>query len=106
MNLSQFRELFQEYLVTIEEAKQKKAHHDQLRNIFVGFLDKAFGVKCAEVELEKGIQFSEVRGFIDALYKDIIFEFKRDLATERDKGLQELSTYIQSLQGSQLFAVT
>ncbi len=106
MNISQFKEQFQEYLGHIEEAKQKKQHHDQLRSIFVSFLDKAFGVKCAEVELEKGIQFSEVKGYIDALYKDIIFEFKRDLASERDKGLQELSTYIQSLQGNHFGILT
>ena len=106
MKQTEFQTHFQEYLKNIEEARQKKAHHDQLRNIFVGFLDKAFGVKCAEVELEKGIQFSEVRGYIDALYKDIIFEFKRDLATERDKGLQELSTYIQSLQGNHFGIIT
>ncbi len=94
MKQTEFQTHFQEYLKNIEEAKQKKAHHDQVRNIFVGFLDKAFGVKCAEVELEKGIQFSEVKGYIDALYKDIIFEFKRDLASERDKGLQELTKMV------------
>ncbi len=55
MKQTEFQTHFQEYLKNIEEAKQKKAHHDQLRNIFVGFLDKAFGVKCVEVELEKGI---------------------------------------------------
>ena len=67
MKQSEFQVYFKEYVASIEEAKQKKAHHDQLRSIFVGFLDKAFGVKCADVELEKGIQFSEVRGYIDAL---------------------------------------
>jgi hypothetical protein len=106
MKQIEFQKHFQEYLNNMEEAKQKKAHHDHLRNIFVGFLDKAFGVKCADVELEKGIQFSEVKGYIDALYKDIIFEFKRDLATERDKGLQELSTYIQSLKGNHFGILT
>ena len=106
MNLSQFRELFQEYLVTIEEAKLKKAHHDQLRSIFIGFLTQAFSVKHEEFELEKGIKAAKVRGFIDALYQDIIFEFKRDLATERDKGLQELSTYMQSLQGNHFGILT
>lgn len=106
MKTSEFQVYFKGYIASIDEAKQKKAHHDQLRNIFVGFLDKAFGVKCADVELEKGIQFSEVRGYIDALYKDIIFEFKRDLATERDKGLQELTTYIQSLDGNHFGILT
>lgn len=106
MKLAEFQTHFQEYLNNMVEAKEKKAHHDQLRNIFVSFLDKAFGVKCTDVELEKGIQFSEVRGYIDALYKDIIFEFKRDLPTEREKGLQELNTYIQSLPGNHFGILT
>ena len=50
MKPSEFQVYFQEYLASIEEAKQKKQHHDQLRNIFMGFLDKAFGVKYTEVE--------------------------------------------------------
>jgi len=67
-----------------------------LRNIFMGFLAKAFGVQQEDVELEKNIKLLKVNGFIDALYRDIIFEFKRDLAVEREKGLLELTTYIQS----------
>ncbi len=106
MKQLEFQVYFQEYLASIEEAKQKKAHHDQLRNIFMGFLDKAFGVKYTEVELEKNVKFSEVRGYIDALYQDIIFEFKRDLALEREKGLQELTTYIQSLKDNHFGILT
>jgi hypothetical protein len=106
MNQTIFAKHYQKYLDNITEAKQNKAHHDQLRNIFVSFLDKAFGVKCEDIELEKGIHFSEVRGFIDALFKDVIFEFKRDLTLEREKGLQELTTYIQSLKGNHFGILT
>lgn len=63
-----FESHFKEYLKNIEEAKEKKAHHDQLRSIFLSFLNKAFGVKHEEVELEKGIHGVKVNGYIDALY--------------------------------------
>jgi hypothetical protein len=105
MKQLEFKVYFQEYLATIEEAKQKKAHHDQLRNIFVGFLSKAFGVKYDEVELEKGVQIAKVKGYIDALYQDVIFEFKRDLTIEREKGLLELDNYIKSLSGTTYFGI-
>jgi len=68
MNISQFREQFQEYLHQIEEAKLRKAHHDQLRSIFIGFLTQAFSARHEEFELEKGVKAAKIRGFIDALY--------------------------------------
>ena len=105
MKQSEFQQYFQEYLANIEEARQKKAHHDQLRSIFVGFLSKAFGVKYDEIELEKGVQIAKVKGYIDALYQDVVFEFKRDLTTERDKGILELSNYIKSLSGTTYFGI-
>ncbi len=84
MNLSEFKGQFQEYLHQIEEAKLRKAHHDQLRSIFIGFLSQAFSIRYEEFELKKGIKAAKVRGFIDALYQDIVFEFKRDLDAERE----------------------
>ncbi|MCL0092033.1 N-6 DNA methylase, partial [Dehalococcoidales bacterium] len=105
MNLSQFKERFQEYLDHIEQAKLRKAHHDQLRSIFIGFLTQAFSVRHEEFELEKGVKVAKVRGFIDALYQDIVFEFKQDLDTEREKGLAEVTNYLQSLRDGTYFGV-
>jgi len=105
MNLSEFKGQFQEYLGHIEEAKLRKAHHDQLRSIFIGFLTQAFNAKYEEFELEKGVKAAKVRGFIDALYQDIVFEFKRDLDTEKEKGLAELASYLQSLKDGTYFGV-
>ena len=105
MKQLEFQVCFEEYLASIEEAKQKKAHHDQLRSIFVGFLSKAFGVKYDELELEKGVQIAKVKGYIDALYQDVVFEFKRDLTTEREKGILELDNYIKSLSGTTYFGI-
>jgi len=106
MSFTEFQPQFQQYLNRIEEAKQKKAHHDQLRSIFVGFMSRAFSVDYEEFELEKGVTVARVKGFVDALFQDTIFEFKRDLATEREKGLRELSTYLQSLPGDHFGILT
>jgi type I restriction-modification system DNA methylase subunit len=105
MNLTDFETQFQQYLSRIEEARLSKAHHDQLRSIFIGFLSRAFGVDYEEFELEKGVRATKVRGFMDALFQDIVFEFKRDLDTERETGRRELTDYLSSLKGGTYFGV-
>jgi hypothetical protein len=105
MNLTEFESQFQQYLNRIEEAKLAKAHHDQLRSIFIAFLSRTFGVAYEEFELEKGIKAAKVRGFIDALFQDIVFEFKRDLDAEREAGKRELTDYLTSLRDGTYFGV-
>jgi hypothetical protein len=108
MNLDQFKEELNSYLDHINEAKAKKLHHDYRRALFMDFVSKSFNVPCVEVELEKDIKGSSFAGYIDALYKDIVFEFKRGLVNEREKGIEELTKYLKSLhhQGSYFGVLT
>src|SRR5690606_30083015 len=46
-----------------------------------------------EIEIEEKLRVAEVRGFIDALYNSVIFEFKKDLKRERDDAMVELKKY-------------
>jgi len=96
MQARYFSRAFFSYLEKIEEAKRRKASHDQLRHLFIGFLSKAFNVQYEDIELERGIKAVQVRGFIDLLFQHLIFEFKRNLEAEREKGKEELSRYISS----------
>lgn len=98
MNLDEFAKELTKYLNSIEEARVKNAHHDYRRSIFMIFAGKAFDLPLEEVELEKGVKAAKIRGRIDALYKDIVFEFKRNLDNEREKGKKELTNYLGSLQ--------
>ena len=98
-----FQSYFGDYLSAIREAKDKGASHDYLRQVFIDFARKSFRVDPTDVELEKGIKGAKLRGSIDALYQDIIFEFKRDLKIERDKGKEELERYLRSLGDKQVF---
>ena len=86
-----FETCFSDYLSAIREAKGKGASHDYLRSVFIDFAGKSFNVDPVDVELEKGIKGAALRGSIDALYQDIVFEFKRDLKIERDKSKEELA---------------
>ncbi|MFQ5996187.1 MAG: N-6 DNA methylase [Dehalococcoidales bacterium] len=98
-----FENYFNDYLSAIREAKSRGASHDYLRSVFIDFARKSFNVDPIDVELEKGIKGATLRGSIDALYQDIVFEFKRDLRIERDKGKEELERYLRSLGNKQVF---
>ena len=101
--LQPFENHFSAYLSAIREAKAKGASHDYLRSVFIDFARKGFNVDPVDVELEKGIKGTTLRGSIDALYQDIVFEFKRDLKIERDKGKEELERYLRSLGDKQVY---
>jgi hypothetical protein len=101
--LEPFQSYFSDYLSAIRAAKEKGASHDYLRQIFIDFARKSFNVDPVDVELEKGIKGTKLRGSIDALYQDIVFEFKRDLRVERDKGKEELERYLRSLGNKQVY---
>jgi len=103
--LEPFQSYLEDYISVIQEAKSKGRSHDYLRQVFLEFARKSFRVDPTDVELEKGIKIAKVRGFIDALYQDIVFEFKRDLDTEREKGKAELTSYLQSLRDGTYFGV-
>lgn len=98
-----FEDHIQNYVSAIREARSKGASHDYLRQVFIEFARKSFQVNPIDVEIEKGVAGTKLRGFIDALYQDIVFEFKRDLKSERDKGKEELERYLQSLGNKQVF---
>ena len=106
MDLSDFAVEFQTYLDNMEQARAKKQHHDYRRSLFVNFITKCFDVPNVEVDLEKNVRGTSFVGSIDALYKNIIFEFKRDLEDERDTGVAELTKYLMNLhRGENYFGI-
>ena len=72
-----------------------KASHDLIRQFFVGFLHEAYGVQYSEINIEEAVLI-EVRGFIDALFQHVIFEFKKDFKAEKSDGLVQLKNYLSS----------
>ena len=85
------------YLHSLAQARAQSIHHDELRHRFLDFLRNAFpSLDAEELELEHPVKALGVRGYIDALYRHVLFEFKRDLNRERAKGLEELQRYISA----------
>jgi len=66
ISLQPFESYFRDYLLAIREAKDKGASHDYLRQVFIEFARKSFNVDPTDVELEKGIKGTKLRGSIDA----------------------------------------
>jgi len=93
-----FSEVFQDYLSQARAAKAENRHHDYRRALFLDFLKLAFGFKPDEFEVEKFLKIDlRQHGWVDALFRDLVFEFKRDMERERADGLRELQDYLRTL---------
>lgn len=86
------------YLERARQAAADNTHHDYRRGLFLDFLRDVFGVKVGEVEIEKFLKIDRRQyGWVDALFRNLVFEFKRDFERERADGLRELTDYLRTL---------
>lgn len=87
-----------DYVEQVTEAIAAKKHHDHRRWLFMNFMRDAFDIEAKEIEIESKLKGAEFRGYIDALYQYIIFEFKTDLRKEHGDAEYELTKYFRSRQ--------
>jgi N-6 DNA Methylase len=85
---------FSEYRSRSQVAAADNLHHDQRRAYLVELLRKGFSIEVQEVELESNVRVAETRGRIDLLFRDLVFEVKRDLQREHEDVLRELTLYL------------
>ncbi|HEX6753490.1 MAG TPA: N-6 DNA methylase [Solirubrobacterales bacterium] len=97
-------EAFARYRAMSRVAVQENLHHDKRRAQLQELLRDGFGVEADEVELERNVRFAEVRGRIDLLYRNLVFEVKRDLKREHEDVIRELHLYLSSLD-NRAFAI-
>jgi hypothetical protein len=105
----QFETAFSDYLTKAKQARQQNQHHDFRRQLFLSFLNEAFGIDLSDIEVEQYLQIPSKqpvsekgiarirKGWIDAVFQDLIFEFKRNLDKEEAEGLRELRDYLSTL---------
>src|ERR1700739_4037579 len=91
-----FSEYLQDYCNQASAAIKDEKHHDQRRALLMDFLRKGFGIEVTEIDLEHKVKAASARGRIDALYRFVIFEVKRDFEEERNDALAELKKYFES----------
>src|SRR5712692_6355487 len=92
--LDKFTDELNTYLTGMKQAVKRGAHHDERRHLFLLLLHDTFHIEADEVEVEKGIRVAKIRGYIDALYQDLVFEFKRNLGKEREVGRARRAGYV------------
>jgi len=81
----------------ISEVKTK--HSENAKAIaFSSFIQKVFGVESRDLDFEIPVktQVMELRGRIDAVFGNLIIEFKKDLLQGLDDAKEELIKYLQS----------
>lgn len=79
--MDDFGETLQRYLERLTELRRRRASEASIRNEFLRFLQEAFPrLSLSEpIELERFVPGLRVQGgSVDALYGDLIFEFKRN----------------------------
>jgi hypothetical protein len=87
-----FAQAFPVYLTNARTARAENRHHDYRRGLFLDLLRQAFGIRADEVDVEQFVRIDmRRRGWIDALFRNLVFEFKRDL--ERERGRLECARY-------------
>jgi hypothetical protein len=98
--MNDFQTALQSYLNGLARLRQEGASEDSIRDAFLQFLRAAFPrLSLADpIVLEKHIPALRVRGgFADALYGDLIFEFKRGLDNNKcAEGRDELERYLNN----------
>lgn len=105
-----FKAKLSKYLETLRTLRARNASEDQIRSAFLHFLDDAFsGLQFEDLNLEQAVQIAGhgsgakiQHGFIDAVYGELIFEFKRTLdEASQQKGESELAKYLANLPNSE-----
>src|SRR5438067_10231890 len=95
---SAFAPALNRYLDNARTAQSQNQHHDYRRALFLDFLRDAFDIKADEIDIERFIRIDvRKKGWIDALFRNVVFEFKRNLTIERADGLRELRDYLKTL---------
>lgn len=99
MSSPHFEPIYQSYLDAIRLVPKQDKPERQISSLFLGFLNDGFGIKADRVQLEHSIHMAHVqkRGFIDALFGRLVFEFKRNVSHTAQ---QQLKNYLIKMNES------
>lgn len=103
-----FKNTFAEYVDAAKRARSSDRAERQLSHLFTGMMQKAFAVEAEAFTLEQHIQLTSVRrhGYIDALFGDVVFEFKKDIRDRKreiQKYRDQLRDYLRDLPDGETY---
>jgi N-6 DNA Methylase len=98
-----FTDLFDKYLIDAREARATNKAERHRSALFLGFVSQAFQVETSQILLEQTVPLATVKrtGFIDALFGDLVFEFKRRIDKDKPRYTDQLRNYLLSLTDDQ-----
>lgn len=90
--------ILEEELPNYIAAVKSKPSENSKAMVFLSLIQKVFGVKYEDLYLEVSVKSEayHLRGRIDAVFGNLIIEFKKDLEGGIEKAKQELKLYFQS----------
>lgn len=95
--MSDFANVYTRYIESANRARAEKKLEQERKRLFFGFLQEGFGLKFENMEIEKRVRLAESgRGFVDAIFGELVFEFKQDLSRNHAQTLTQLSDYLNS----------
>ena len=97
--IPEFDEKLTAYIENITKAHTSQSPERQISHLFLGFIGDAFGVKYEDIELEHHITMTKVEkhGYIDALFGDLLIEFKRDIKDVPESAVHQLRDYMREM---------
>jgi hypothetical protein len=96
---SRFLAEYEKYRLSAISARNADDSEHQRRELFLTFVIQAFGVEADAFNREKVINMANVqrKGYLDALFGELIFEFKRTLDKNIERSRQQLGDYLTTL---------
>lgn len=90
---------FNKYRLAAISARNADDSEHQRRELFLTFVIQAFGVEADAFNREKSINMANVqlKGYLDALFGELVFEFKRTLDKNIERSRQQLGDYLITL---------
>ncbi len=98
----EFDEKLTAYIENITKAHTSQQPERQVSHLFLGFISDAFGVKYEDIELEHHVTMTKVQkhGYVDALFGDLLVEFKRNIKTTLGSNIDQLRDYMYNMPDS------
>ena len=87
------------YINNVTNAHTSQQAERQISHLFLSFVTDAFGVKYEDIELEHHITMTRVQkhGYVDALFGDLLIEFKRNIKTDLGSNVDQLRDYMRDM---------
>ena len=97
--IPEFDEKLTAYIENITKAHTSQSPERQISHLFLSFISDAFGVKYEDIELEHHITMTKVQkhGYVDALFGDLLIEFKRSIKDVPESAVHQLRDYMRDM---------